>query len=94
MKRHIHYLNAGINDWGGISPVTIDFINPQHEWPEIRQLAQSCAQAGYQLQERLTIYPKFHISSDPYLDEGLRARVAQMSRTDGLARSQFLEEIS
>ena len=93
-KRHIHYLNAGINDWGGISPVTIDFINPQHEWPEIRQLAQSCAQAGYQLQERLTIYPKFHISSDPYLDEGLRARVAQMSRTDGLARSQFLEEIS
>ena len=93
-KRHIHYLNAGINDWGGISPVTIDFINPQHEWPEIRQLSQSCSQAGYQLQERLTIYPKFHVGTDPFLDEGLRARVAHMSRTDGLARSQFLEEIS
>lgn len=93
-KRHIHYLNAGINDWGGISPVTIDFINPQHEWPEIRKLSESCTRAGYQLQERLTIYPKFHVGTDPFLDEGLRARVAEMSRTDGLARSQFLEEIS
>ena len=50
--RHIDYLNAGINDWGGISPVTIDFINPGHAWPEIDTLARSCAAAGFALEER------------------------------------------
>ena len=89
-KRHIHYLNAGINDWGGISPVTIDFINPQHEWPEIHALAKSCASAGYDLQERLTIYPRFHQENASFLDASLRGRVAEMSRPDGLAQKQFI----
>lgn len=89
-KRHIHYLNAGINDWGGISPVTIDFINPQHEWPEIQALAESCASAGYDLQERLTIYPRFHQEGESFLDASLRGRVAEMSRSDGLAQKQFI----
>ena len=48
-RRHIAYLRAGINDWGGISPVTIDFINPQHEWPEILKLKESCSSAGFKL---------------------------------------------
>lgn len=92
-RRHIQYLQAGINDWGGISPVTIDFINPQHEWPEIERLALSCGEAGFDLQERLTIYPRFFAADDGYLDPALQARVADMARADGLARNQRLEAV-
>ena len=92
-KRHIDYLKAGINDWGGISPVTIDFINPHHEWPEIRQLAVSCAEAGFALQERLTIYPRFSRERATFVAPSLRARIAGMSRVDGLAREQCLEAV-
>ncbi|MEM9969778.1 MAG: 7,8-didemethyl-8-hydroxy-5-deazariboflavin synthase CofG [Pseudomonadota bacterium] len=89
--RHIAYLQAGINDWGGISPVTIDFINPQHDWPEIRTLAESCAHAGFDLEERLTVYPRFIEERSAYLDPGLSARITAMARADGLAREQCLE---
>ena len=88
--RHMEYLAAGMNDWGGISPVTIDFINPQHEWPEIRQLADATAAAGCQLQERLTIYPKYLQRPDRFLDPSLKLRIDQMARSDGLARAQHL----
>ncbi|MEM6609432.1 MAG: 7,8-didemethyl-8-hydroxy-5-deazariboflavin synthase CofG [Pseudomonadota bacterium] len=89
--RHIEYLKAGINDWGGISPVTIDFINPQHEWPEIRALDQSCAQAGFRLQERLTVYPRFLEHRATFVDASLHANLNGMARQDGLARAQCLE---
>jgi 7,8-didemethyl-8-hydroxy-5-deazariboflavin synthase CofG subunit len=52
-------LTAGINDWGGISPVTKDFINPEAAWPQISRLADRSASAGYELRERLAIYPEF-----------------------------------
>lgn len=84
--RHIAYLGAGINDWGGISPVTIDFINPQHEWPEIRSLAASCEQAGFTLRERLPVYP--HYLSKGFLDPAISARLTAMAGPDGLARDQ------
>lgn len=91
--RHIHYLKAGINDWGGISPVTIDFINPQHPWPEIEALAASCAGAGFKLEERLTIYPQFLRDRATYLDPTLHDRVARHARQDGLASDQALEGV-
>lgn len=92
-KRHIHYLNAGLNDWGGISPVTIDFINPQHEWPAIRDLAGNCRAAGFDLQERLTIYPRFTAGRRGFVVPRLRQRIAMMSRADGLARQQIYEAV-
>jgi FO synthase len=52
-------LAAGINDWGGISPVTKDFINPEAAWPQIRTLEENCAAAGFILRERLALYPEF-----------------------------------
>ena len=61
---------SGINDWGGISPVTPDFINPEAPWPELGQLAQLCHEAGYELRERLTIYPEY-VHRDDWLDPGL-----------------------
>lgn len=85
--RHIDYLGAGINDWGGISPVTIDFINPGHDWPEIRALAASCAKAGFELQERLTIYPRYLRDRD-FVAPDLLARLDGMARGDGLAADQ------
>ncbi|SNZ20282.1 7,8-didemethyl-8-hydroxy-5-deazariboflavin synthase CofG [Cohaesibacter gelatinilyticus] len=86
--RHADYLAAGINDWGGISPVTIDFINPQHSWPEIDALAASTSKAGLTLQERLTIYPRFLRNHDVFMDPALVARASAMARTDGLAKHQ------
>src|SRR6185437_17123541 len=52
-------LDAGINDWGGISPVTKDFINPEAAWPQISSLEARSAGAGFVLRERLAIYPEF-----------------------------------
>ena len=90
-ERHIDYLQAGINDWGGISPITIDFINPQHEWPEILKLKDNCARADFELKERLTIYPRFIREHRTYLDSNLVNRILAMSRGDGLALEQTLE---
>ena len=53
------YLLAGINDWGGISPVTRDHINPEAPWPAIQELAAASADAGFSLRERLSVYPRF-----------------------------------
>ncbi len=87
---HAEYLKAGMNDWGGISPVTVDFINPDHAWPQIDELAAATAKAGLTLQERLTIYPDFLKQSDRFLDPSLTARLSEMARPDGLARVQCL----
>jgi FO synthase len=70
-------LLSGINDWGGISPLTPDFINPEAPWPNLGRLADLCAQAGYELRERLTIYPEY-AADDAFLAEGLRGRVRSM----------------
>lgn len=87
--RHIDYLRAGINDWGGISPVSIDFINPQHDWPEIRALSAACAQQGHQLRERLTVYPRFlRPDHRDYLAPQIRARLTAMASANGLALIQ------
>ena len=91
--RHIDYLSAGINDWGGISPVTIDFINPGHAWPEINALARNSAAAGYALQERLTVYPRF-LREEGFIDPGLRPAVDRLAGPDGLAAEQALESVA
>ena len=87
-RRHIDYLAAGINDWGGISPVTIDFINPGHRWPHIESLAQSCADAGFVLEERLTVYPGFQKQADRFIARQMSGHIARLARADGLAALQ------
>jgi FO synthase len=62
-------LAAGINDFGGISPVTPDYINPKHPWPHLRQLAETCAQAGFTLRPRAPIYERY--VDDEWLDPAL-----------------------
>ena len=79
-------LKAGINDWGGISPVTKDFINPEAAWPQISSMAARTASAGFLLRERLAIYPEF--SSRPeFINEHLKPHVQKLRGEDGYARN-------
>jgi 7,8-didemethyl-8-hydroxy-5-deazariboflavin synthase CofG subunit len=78
-------LEAGINDWGGISPVTRDFINPEAAWPEISRLREATEAAGLELQERLAIYPEFARKPE-FVSSAVRPHLEAMLGTDGYAR--------
>lgn len=73
-----YLLDSGINDFGGISPLTPDYVNPEAPWPHLASLARDCARAGYRLVERLPIYPEF-IDRPGFLDPSLSERVAAAS---------------
>src|SRR5438105_9249343 len=70
-------LAAGIDDWGGVSPLTPDHVNPERPWPAIDELAAHTAQAGFTLRERLTIYPPY--LREPWLDPRLTRHVAALA---------------
>jgi FO synthase len=78
---------AGINDWGGVSPVTPDHVNPEAPWPELDLLAQRTAGAGKLLVERLAIYPEYASEPTRWLDAKLRTPVLRMIDARGLART-------
>ena len=78
-------LDAGIDDWGGVSPLTPDHVNPERPWPQIEELAARTASGGFSLRERLTIYPGY--IREPWLDPRLAAHVAALADpASGLAR--------
>jgi len=78
-------LAAGIDDWGGVSPLTPDHVNPERPWPQIGELAASTAAGGFTLRERLTIYPPY--IREPWLDPRLAAHVSALADgVTGLAR--------
>lgn len=79
---------AGLNDWGGISPLTLDHINPEAPWPRIVALRAATGAAGYELRERLAIYPEY-AGRPEFLDEGLRQRVLASTDTDGYVRQEL-----
>ena len=91
--RHIKYIQAGINDWGGISPVTIDFINPEHAWPDIEKLRTSCNKAGYKLNERLTVYPKYIKSSERFLNTAVSEKIEKILQANIIQKSNSKEFI-
>ncbi len=77
-------MDAGIDDWGGVSPLTPDHVNPERPWPQIDELASRTAAGGFALRERLTIYPGY--LREPWLDPRLAAHVAALADPDsGLA---------
>jgi FO synthase len=78
---------AGINDWGGVSPVTPDFVNPEAPWPHLDNLATETASAGKYLQERLTIYPAWARDGQKWLDEELQPWLLRMVDADGFPRT-------
>jgi FO synthase len=82
-------LDAGIDDWGGVSPLTPDHVNPERPWPQIDELARHTANGGFTLRERLTVYPPY--IREPWLDPRLARHVAALAdpRT-GLANEAAL----
>jgi len=81
------YLLAGINDWGGVSPVTIDHVNPEHAWPQLEELRARTAEAGFELRERLCLYPSY-LSRPQFVREGLRPRIEALVDSDGLVKQE------
>ncbi len=79
-------LAAGLNDWGGVSPLTPDHINPEKPWPGLRALRDATEQQGFGFRERLAIYPEYATRAE-FLDERLRPRVAALIDSDGLVRN-------
>lgn len=72
-------LRAGIDDWGGVSPLTPDHVNPERPWPQIDELARHTELAGFTLRERLTIYPEYVRAGDPWLDPRLLPHVGALA---------------
>src|SRR5947209_8900617 len=85
-------LRAGIDDWGGVSPLTPDHVNPERPWPQIEQLAARSAENGFRLVERLTIYPEFVQRGEPWLDPRVMPHVAALAAADGLAREDAIPQ--
>ncbi len=79
-------IQSGINDWGGVSPVTPDHVNPESPWPQIPELQEATAVAGKTLVQRLTIYPYYVRRCDSWIDARLRGHVLRSSDSEGFAR--------
>ncbi len=79
-------LAAGIDDFGGVSPVTQDHVNPERPWPAIEQLEEVCVAEGMQLVPRLTVHPEYVRQGEPWLDPRVQPHVAALAGPDGLAR--------
>ncbi|WP_406456198.1 bifunctional FO biosynthesis protein CofGH [Streptomyces sp. NBC_01622] len=79
-------IGAGIDDWGGVSPLTIDHVNPERPWPQIELLREQSAEAGFELRERLCVYPEFVGRGEPWLDPRLLPHVRALADPEtGLA---------
>jgi 7,8-didemethyl-8-hydroxy-5-deazariboflavin synthase CofG subunit len=81
-------LLAGINDWGGVSPLTIDFINPEAPWPKIRELRRVTEEVGLILRERLAIYPQYITMYPEYMPVSLRDRILGHVDMEGFVREE------
>jgi FO synthase len=78
-------LRAGVDDWGGVSPLTPDHVNPERPWPNIDKLAALSAEAGFVLRERLAAQPGYVVQPEPWLDPRVRPHVFALAGPDGLA---------
>ena len=80
------YLAAGINDWGGVSPLTIDYVNPEAPWPGLAELRERSREQGFELRPRLPVYPEYFIGSGNWLPDSLRARVVALADAAGYVK--------
>ncbi len=83
--QRLRLLDAGINDWGGVSPLTPDHVNPERPWPQIEALAATTAARGKHLRERLAIYPRYAEQPDPWVAGKMRAPIAALLGPEDLA---------
>ena len=82
-SQYLDYLEAGINDWGGISPVTIDYVNPEAAWPNIIALKQEMNSRGYELRARFPVYPEYILHQSQFLPPSLLKRLRLEADSQG-----------
>lgn len=86
-------VDAGIDDWGGVSPLTIDHVNPERPWPQIERLAEHARASGFELRERLAVYPEFVRRGEPWIDPRVLPHVTALADPEtGLARTGAVVE--
>nr|WP_158882241.1 bifunctional FO biosynthesis protein CofGH [Amycolatopsis anabasis] len=84
-------LRAGIDDWGGVSPITPDHVNPERAWPQIDELTRRTEALGFTMRERLPIYPEYVRAGEPWLDPRLRAHVDALAEPEtGLVKENVV----
>src|ERR687897_165317 len=83
---YARYVDAGIDDWGGVSPVTPDHVNPEAPWPHLGELERSTEAKGYLLLERLALHPPYALGAEEWVDEKLRSKVWAAMDAEGFAR--------
>jgi FO synthase len=83
---YLRYIEAGINDWGGVSPVTPDHVNPERPWPHLGELERATESRGYLLLERLALHPSCALDEERWIDEKLRPKVLSGIDAEGFAR--------
>lgn len=79
------FLSVGINDWGGISPLTPDFVNPEFSWPEIGEVETNSKKAGFDLKCRFPIYPEFF----SFISKELRYKISMIENKEGLVKEEY-----
>lgn len=80
------YLSAGINDWGGVSPLTIDFVNPEAPWPVLADLERRTREQGFELRPRLPVYPEYFAGPGKWLPDPLRAKALSLADGEGYVK--------
>jgi 7,8-didemethyl-8-hydroxy-5-deazariboflavin synthase CofG subunit len=88
-----NYLDSGINDWGGISPITADHVNPESPWPTIEKLSKVTRNKGLTLRARLPVYPKYIINpglSKKFVHKSLKDYIEALTDKYGLVREEFI----
>jgi len=80
------YLDAGINDWGGVSPLTIDFVNPEAPWPTLKSLKSKTELKGFNLKPRLPVYPEYFMTTTKFLSQDIMMKVKKISDSSGYVK--------
>ncbi len=86
-------LDAGVDDWGGVSPLTPDHVNPERPWPSLERLKDITAQCGFDLQARLTVHPEYVRQGEPWLDPRISGHVAALAQHDGPGAGLAIPEV-
>lgn len=84
-------LGAGVDDWGGVSPLTPDHVNPERPWPSLERLRDLTASAGFTLRARLTAHPEYVLAGEPWIDPRVSGHVAALAGEDGLVSTEITE---
>lgn len=84
-KSYQSFLSVGINDWGGISPLTPDFVNPEFAWPEISKVEENSKKSGFDLKCRFPVYPEFF----SFISKELRDKISVIEDEEGLVREDY-----